>query len=373
MTDTGSIDLLTRLLDFTQSIELSLGLWLLGSALVAVVLYAAASYIIARLVAAKAPGRRTLQLSRGPLRLLAILTGLWIALPVGDFAPEIAGLARHGLRIGMVILTGWFVLITINALAFYFGSWHDIGKADNLEARRFHTQIAILRRAAQIIVVLTTAAGVLMTFPEVRHIGVSLFASAGVAGLILGLAARPILANLIAGIQIALTQPIRIEDVVIVEGEWGWIEEITATYVVVRIWDLRRLVVPLSYFIEKPFENWTRSSASLIGIVTWHLDYRAPIDAMRDRLREMLDGNPLWDGKVASIQVTETTPQVIQVRAIMGASNSSDAWNLRCDVRERMLTWLRETHPEALPRLRADISGADARDDPGRAVPAATG
>jgi len=197
-----------------------------------------------------------------------------------------------------------------------------------------------------------------MTFPTIQHVGVSLFASAGAAGLVLGFAARPILANLIAGIQIALTQPIRLDDGVIIEGEWGWIEEITSTYVVVRIWDLRRLIVPLSFFIEKPFQNWTRESSAIIGAVTWRLDYRAPIDAMRKKLDELLAGNARWDGKVANVQVVETDVSTITVRALMSSANSPAAWDLRCEVREKMLTWLKETHPEALPRLRASVDGS---------------
>ncbi len=157
--------------------------------------------------------------------------------------------------------------------------------------------------------------------------------------------------------QIALTQPIRIDDVLIVEGEWGWVEEITTTYVVIRIWDQRRLIVPLSRFIEQPFENWTRESAAIIGVVLWHLDYRAPIAAMRKKLDDLLYGNQLWGGKVSNLQVVESGPATITVRALLSARNSPTAWDLRCEIREQMIEWLRAEHPEALPRVRAALDG----------------
>lgn len=201
-----------------------------------------------------------------------------------------------------------------------------------------------------------TIAAALTVLPFARQIGVSLFASAGIAGIAVGLAARPMLSNLIAGLQIAFTQPIRIDDVVIVEGEWGWIEEIGIFYVVVRIWDWRRLVVPLSYFIEKPFQNWTRRSASIIGSVFWRLDYRAPVGAMREKLNELCKANELWDGDVVNLQLTESHADTIEVRALMSARTSPQAWDLRCHVREEMLAWLQTEHAYALPRVRAEAA-----------------
>ena len=179
------------------------------------------------------------------------------------------------------------------------------------------------------------------------------FASAGAAGLVLGFAARPVLENLIAGIQIAVTQPIRIDDAVVIEGEWGWIEEITGTYVVIRIWDWRRLIVPLSYFIQKPFTNWTRETASIIGTVFLHADYTLPVDALRGYLTEIVKKMPLWDGKVAVIQVTDATDRTIEIRALVSARTSPEAWDLRCDVRERLVSWIRDTHPDSLPQVRS--------------------
>ncbi len=191
-----------------------------------------------------------------------------------------------------------------------------------------------------------------MTFGPVRQYGVSLFASAGVAGLIAGLAARPVLSNLFAGVQIAMTQPIRIEDAVIVENEWGVIEEITSAYVVVRLWDLRRMIVPLTYFIEKPFQNWTHESSALIGSVLFYLDYRAPIGIMREKLKEIVAASKNWDGKTAALQVTDTKQSAIEVRAIMSAASSGQAFELRCEVREKMIDFLQREHPEALPTAR---------------------
>jgi hypothetical protein len=198
----------------------------------------------------------------------------------------------------------------------------------------------------------------LMTFPAIRHIGITLFASAGVAGLVVGMAARSTLSNLFAGIQIALTEPIRIEDVVIVEGEWGWIEEIGTTYVVVRIWDLRRLVVPLSYFIEHPFQNWTRVTADLLGTVIVYADYTVPVEEVRAELHRILQASEMWDGKVWGLQVTDATEHTLQLRALMSAADSSIAWDLRCHVREKLVAFLQERHPHSLPRVRAELDKA---------------
>ncbi len=357
MAEAASVDLFTQLLNMTQSFELAILFYVVGSVVVGAIIFLVARLILSRVLAKFASGPSLMKRLEGPLRLLTLVLVVSFALPAADFTPEIADTARHALRVGVILLAGWTVLIIIETLSNFFSRRSRLDVENNLEARRLLTQISILKRAAEVIVVLITAGAVLMTFPTVQHVGVSLFASAGAAGLVLGFAARPILANLIAGIQIALTQPIRLDDVVIVEGEWGWIEEITSTYVVVRIWDLRRLVVPLSYFIEKPFQNWTRESSAIIGSVTWQLDYRAPIEEMRSKLDELLAGNKHWDGKVANVQVVETAISTITVRALMSASNSPAAWDLRCEVREKMIAWLREAHPEALPRLRATVDG----------------
>ena len=324
-----------------------------------------------RLVLRAIHGRRGLLPSvirrlRRPSRLFFLV--LTIALLV-----NVAGLPRdwreglsHAALVLLLVIAGWTINVTIDAAADRFLARLNYHADDlNTGARSQATQIRVIQRLGRIIVGILTAGLVLSTFESVRQFGVSLFASAGAAGLVLGFAARPVLANLIAGLQIALTQPIRLDDVVIVEGEWGWIEEIAATYVVVRIWDLRRLIVPLSHFIEKSFQNWTRDSGKILGVVMFHLDYTAPVEAIREKVIETVRASPRWDGDVANLQVIEADRESVQIRALMSARNSSIAWDLRCEVREKVLTWLQETHPEALPRIRAEIqpdrSGAPAQ------------
>ena len=192
-----------------------------------------------------------------------------------------------------------------------------------------------------------------------------MLASAGVAGIVIGFAAQKSLATLLAGFQIALTQPIRIDDVVIVEGEWGRIEEITLTYVVVRIWDLRRLIVPITYFIEQPFQNWTRVSADILGTVFLYVDYNVPVDAVRKELTRLLEASPLWDRKVNVLQVTDSKEGTVELRALASASDAGRAFDLRCDVREKLVAFIQQNYPESLPRLRASLSQ---QSDPGHGV-----
>jgi small-conductance mechanosensitive channel len=228
---------------------------------------------------------------------------------------------------------------------------------DNLHARALRTQVRAFRNIAGFIVVVVTLGFVLMSFKPVRELGAGLLASAGVAGIVIGFAAQRSLATVLAGIQIAISQPIRVDDVVIVEGEWGRIEEITLTYVVVRIWDLRRLIVPINYFIEKPFQNWTRVSADILGTVTLHLDYTVPVEELRKELERLLNASEKWDKKVWGLQVTDATERTMTVRALMSAKDAGRAWDLRCEVREKLIAFVRHRYPEALPRLRAAIDG----------------
>jgi small-conductance mechanosensitive channel len=208
-----------------------------------------------------------------------------------------------------------------------------------------------------VVIGILTLGFALMTFDAVREFGVSIFASAGVAGIALGLAAKPVLGNLIAGVQIAIAQPIRIDDAVIVNGEFGRIEEFTSTYVVVKLWDWRRMVVPLSYFLENPFQNWTRTSAAVLGSIYFHLDYSAPVARIREKLEELAKESPNWNGDVVNLQVTDTTERTIQLRALLSARNASLSSNLQSEIREKMLAFLQEEHPYALPRMRAEIGG----------------
>jgi small-conductance mechanosensitive channel len=229
-------------------------------------------------------------------------------------------------------------------------------------------------RALDVLIVLITIAFALMTFDAVRQFGVTLFASAGVAGIIAGLAARPVLTNFLAGVQIAVAQPIRIDDAVIVENESGNVEDITFSYVVVRLWDLRRMVVPLSYFIEKPFQNWTRTGGELIGSVFFYVDHTAPIDAIRDKLAEIASQSKFWNGKVVSLQVSDCKDATIELRALVSANSASAVWDLRCEVREKVVDFLQREYPSALPRRRYETSErTELKSNEARDMPAARG
>jgi small-conductance mechanosensitive channel len=206
-----------------------------------------------------------------------------------------------------------------------------------------------------VVVGITALAAMLMTFEKVRQLGASILASAGIIGIIVGVAAQRTIATFLAGIQIAVTQPIRIDDVVIVENEWGRIEKITLTYVIVRIWDLRRLVLPITYFIEKPFQNWTRVTADILGTVFVYVDYTVPAQAVRDELQRILKSSTLWDGKVCGLQVTNTTEHTVELRALMSAADASKAWDLRCEVREKLVNFIQSNYPDGLPKVRAEI------------------
>ena len=236
---------------------------------------------------------------------------------------------------------------------------YDVDVSDNLKARAIHTQFAILRKLSVVAITVLASGLVLMSFEGFRELGTGILASAGLVGLVMGFAAQKTLGNLLAGIQIAITQPIRMDDVVIVEGEWGRIEEITLTYVVVRIWDLRRLVLPIAYFIEKPFQNWTRVSADILGTVFLYVDYTVPVDAIRAELERIVQGSTDWDGQVCGVQVTDTSPQGIEVRALVSATDASKAWNLRCEVREKLVSFLQREYPGALPKLRGELKEGD--------------
>lgn len=332
-----------------QSVVALLLAALIGLALAMViifVLHRVARFQGARLVAAISTR------CASPFRALVPVLAMSIALSGMDVSTGIGPYLSRILTLLGIVLTGWLAMRAVRGLVDYFLSVHSIDKADNLEARQIQTQIRVLGRVMVFVVALATLAGVLMSIPSIRHIGVSLFASAGIAGLAVGLAARPALSNLIAGIQIALTQPIRIEDAVVVEGEWGWIEEIHMTYVVVRIWDLRRLILPISYFNEKPFQNWTRTTADLLGSVVLHMDYGVPLDEIRTEFGRALRASKYWDGKVEAVHVVDCTDKTMQIRLLMSAANSPDTWELRCEVRERLIDFLQRRHPESLPRLR---------------------
>ena len=288
-----------------------------------------------------------------PAQLILPLLLILLVLPLTPLPATIEEPVRHLIGLGLIGALGWLLIASVEVFDDLVSVRHSVDVRDNLAARRIRTQVEVLRRIAVSVIIVITVSIMLMTFPAIRHVGEGLFASAGVAALVAGLAARSTMSNLLAGIQIALTQPIRLDDVVIVDGEWGRIEEIGTTYVVVCIWDLRRLIVPLSYFIEQPFQNWTRQTSELLGTVFIYADYNAPIQEVRTELRTILGTSDLWDGKTWGLQVTNATEKTIELRALMSASDSSKAWDLRCHVREKLIRFLQEHYPESLPKVRA--------------------
>ncbi len=302
---------------------------------------------------------RRARIARVISRPLAFALPLLLLIPALEATPLHGRWLDQSLRLLHIGLTGCFIWLLVRAVAAGEQAIlrdHPMEVADNLEARRIQTQTRVLSRVLMGAIILVGVSLILLTFPMVRQIGTALLASAGIIGLVAGIAAKPVFGNLIAGLQIALTQPIRLDDVVIVEGEWGRVEEINSSYVVVRIWDARRMVVPLTWFIEHPFQNWTRRSADLLGTAFLWLDYTAPIPAIRVELERICKGEALWDGQVCVTQVTETSERTLQVRLLVSARNSGDAFDLRCIVRERMLDFLAREHPQALPRTRAELN-----------------
>lgn len=293
--------------------------------------------------------------SYAPLRFLFPPLFLLLTLPIIDLSPSVTNPLDHMLSIWSIIGVSWLLLRLFNIIKTFILSRYEISAKDNLEARRISTQLDVIQRVLGFLVILVAVSSILMTFDNVRQIGVSILTSAGIAGIIIGFAAQRSIATLIAGIQIAIAQPIRIDDVVIVENEWGWIEELTLTYVVVRIWDQRRLIVPITFFIEKPFQNWTRKTAELLGTVFIYADYRAPIDELRRELQRIVAETSLWDKRIAKIQVTNATDKTIELRALVSAENSSNAWELRCIVREKLISFLQQNYPECLPMIRVEL------------------
>ena len=290
--------------------------------------------------------------AKKPARLIFPLLALFLAIPFAPLPENLRGILQHALGLGVIASVGWAIVILAELAGDIVSTRYTLDSPDNLTARKIRTQAQVLQRVVILTVSIVTAAAMLMTFPAVRHVGMSLLASAGLAGLIVGMAARSTLSSLIAGIQVALTQPIRIDDAVVLEGEWGWIEEINTTYVVVRLWDLRRLIVPLNYFIEKPFQNWTRTTADILGTVLIYADYTVPVQELREELHRILETTELWDRRTWALQVTDATESSIQIRALMSARNGPSAFDLRCYVREKLVQYLKDRYPLALPKRR---------------------
>jgi small-conductance mechanosensitive channel len=296
---------------------------------------------------------------RAPARIIVPVMAVYFVLPLMKLSPAILVFLKQSLALLLIASVAWLIIGVTYVIEDLVLSQFRIDVRDNLRARRIHTQIQILKKVVIIIVGVIALATVLMTFEKVRQLGTSILASAGILGIIIGIAAQRSIATLLAGLQLAVTQPIRIDDVVIVENEWGRIEEITLTYVVVRIWDLRRLIVPMTYFLEKPFQNWTRVSAELLGTVFLYVDYTVPVQAVRDELHRILENSRLWDGRVCVLQVTNATERTVELRALMSTPDASTAWELRCEVREKLIEFIRTNYPNGLPKVRGELHGLD--------------
>jgi len=290
-----------------------------------------------------------------PLQWIVILLIVRIIGKLPNVKSQVPEVAEHAFALLLIALVAWLLIRMTYALEDYVTSRFDVGVRDNLKARKIHTQFKVLTRIAIIVVGILAFGIMLMTFERVQQLGTTILASAGLVGIVVGMAAQRTIATFIAGLQIAITQPIRIDDVVIVENEWGRIEEITLTYVVVRIWDLRRLIVPITYFIESPFQNWTRTSADILGTVFVYTDYTVPVDAVREELHNILKNSEHWDGKVCVLQVTNASDRTMEIRALMSATDASEAWTLRCEVREKLIEFIKREYPQALPRVRAEL------------------
>lgn len=295
---------------------------------------------------------------RWVLPLIAILLGA----PALAVSSRTEAIVKDATSILLIATLAYIGLQLIHVGTSLILQKQQLSVSDNRRARAIYTQVTMLRKIVTSIVALIAIASMLMVFESVRHFGTAIIASAGVAGIIVGFAAQKSIATLLAGIQIALTQPIRIDDVVIVEGEWGRIEEITLTYVVVCIWDWRRLVLPISYFIEKPFQNWTRTSAEVIGSVFLYVDYNVPLAPLRAELQRVLESSQLWDRKVSALQVTDTKQHTMEIRVIVSSRDAGQSFDLRCDVREKLLNFLQKNHPDSLPRIRATLESNSAND-----------
>ena len=289
-----------------------------------------------------------------PLRFALVVVALQFAAAIAPLPPDMAALVSHGLVLCIIALAVIAARTTLHIWLTLYLRRFKLDAEDNLLARKHVTQSRILERIVVTLIVIVGIAAGLMTFDGVAQWGVSLLASAGAAGIVVGLALQPLLKNIFAGLQLAITQPIRIDDALLIEGEWGNVEEITSTYVVIKIWDWRRLILPLSYFIEQPFQNWTREGAALIGVVTLYLDYTAPVADIRDKVEEIARASPLWEGGVVAVQVTDFKEFTMEVRVLISARNASRAFDLRCEMREKLIAFLQAEHPEALPRLRSD-------------------
>ncbi|GAA3461474.1 mechanosensitive ion channel family protein [Saccharothrix longispora] len=322
-----------------------------GSLLVALVVVTLVHRVIRRI------GRRSdlfaglARHAHKPAVAVAVLVAVQFSLGVvarGDWRPGLL----HATGIALILAGAWLLASLLVVIEDATLARIRVDVSDNRHARRVHTQVTLVRRVTVVVVGVLAAAAVLMTFPSARAAGTSILASAGVIGAIAALAAQSLLGNVFAGVQIAFSDAVRLDDVVVVEKQWGRIEDITLTYVVIHLWDDRRLILPTSYFMKTPFENWTRTQSALLGTVELDLDWTVPVEDLRQELRHAMEGTDLWDGRVCVLQVTDAVGSFVRVRALVSASDAGRLWDLRCVAREHLVAWVRSKHPSALPQVR---------------------
>jgi small-conductance mechanosensitive channel len=358
-------------LHFTANPGIAAALGAVVAVAAGLILHAIFLPIVRRLVAFSVHASTVVEYVARPTRLLVPVFGLQLVWEAQRGALPAIQYLRLLTAVLLTFAVTWTAIRAIAGFAEAVVRAHPLNVTDNLAARRLQTQARVLTRVVVMVVIIIGIASALMLFPSVREIGAGLLASAGIAGIAAGVAARPVLSNLIAGLQLALSQPIRLDDVVIIEGEWGRVEEITSTYVVVKIWDERRMVVPLQWIIENPFQNWTRSSAELLGTVLLWVDFQVPLAPLRAELERICKAAPEWDGRLALLQVVDASERAMQIRALVSAVDSGKAWDLRCRVREGLIAYLQANCPEGLPRIRADLErgSRSRRAEPGGVAP----
>jgi small-conductance mechanosensitive channel len=292
-----------------------------------------------------------------PVNYFLPILVLNMVIPLIELKPKEQHVISSIVEVLLIVSFGYILTGVVKVLEDYVAHAYDLRKADNLRERKIRTQLQFLRKLSTTLIVILVICAILLSFESLRKIGSGLLAGVGVGGIIVGFAAQRSLGNFLAGLQIAFTQPIRIDDVLIVEGEWGRVEEITLTYVVVGIWDQRKLILPINYFIEKPFQNWTRTGSAILGTVFLYMDYSAPVDAIREEFFRIVEDHPLWDKRVKVLHVTNATERTMEIRLLISASSSGRAFDMRCDLREKMIAFIQKNYPDSLPKMRTTIEG----------------
>jgi small-conductance mechanosensitive channel len=291
------------------------------------------------------------------MRILIFITLLLInfTVPLVPLSPKGFYVINKFIDILLTVSFAGILIALVKVGQDYFYHRYDLNKTDNLKERKIRTQVEFLRKIIVGLIVIVTLCIILLNFDNLRKLGTGLLTGVGIGGIIIGFAAQKSLGNLLAGFHIAFTQPIRLDDVLVVEGEYGRVEEIALTYVVLNLWDQRRLILPINYFIEKPFQNWTRTTAEMLGTVILYLDYSAPLEPLRAEFKRLLEASPLWDKRVSAVQVTGATERDVEVRMLMSAANSSEVFDLRCYIREKLILYIKENYPDSLPKSRMEL------------------